>query len=399
MRFVYQASDETGARMAEGVIEAESLQEARRRLREMGLFPLRLAPAGRRKRRRKPGAGDLVLFMEQFATLIGAGVGLVQALHTLSLQSPHPTLRYAARQVRARIEGGAGLAEAMAEFPEAFPPMVVRMVAAAELSGALEETLRRVARYLDATFELQQKIRSAMVYPIFAIVVVVLSVAALLVIVVPVFERLYAGAGAELPALTLALMSISDALRRNGVWILLGAAALVWLFRRVHADPRGGYLIDRFVLGVPIFGPLAHKTGLARFARTLATLYASGVNLLASLEAARDLAGNRYVAALIDEVQARISKGESLSQALAHDPDVFVPMFTRMVSIGEESGELDRMLDQVGHHLEREVDHTTRRLAAMIEPAMTVVLGAIVMFVALALYLPLFELPGKVMGK
>ncbi|WP_287370051.1 type II secretion system F family protein [Oceanithermus sp.] len=399
MRYVYLASDENGTRTAEGVIEAESPQEARRRLREMGLFPLRLAPAARRRRQRRPGSGDLVLFMEQFATLIGAGVSLVQALNTLSLQSPHPTLRHAAQQVRARIEGGSGLAEAMGEFPEAFPPIVVRMVAAAELSGSLEETLRRVARYLDDAFELQQKIRSALTYPIFAIVIVLLAVVALLVVVVPVFQKLYANAGADLPGITLALLAVSDAVRRYAPVIVLGLALLVWGFGRVRASPAGGYLIDRAFLGLPLFGPIAHKSGLARFARTLATLYASGINILAALDAARDLAGNRYIAALIDEVQERISKGESLSQALAHEPEVFVPMFTRMVSIGEESGELDRMLDQVGHHLEREVDHTTKRLSSMIEPVMTVVLGVIVLFVALALYLPLFELPGKVMGR
>ena len=399
MRFIYLASDESGTRTAEGIIEAESLQEARRRLREMGLFPLRLARAPRRRRQRRPGSGDLVLFMEQFATLVGAGVSLVQALHTLSLQSPHPTLRYAAQQVRTRIEGGSGLAEAMGELPEAFPPMVVRMVAAAELSGTLEETLRRIAGYLDTSFELQQKIRSAMTYPIFAIVIVLLSVVALLVVVVPVFKKLYASAGADLPGITLALLGISDAIRRHGGLILLAVAFAVWAFRRVYATPAGGYWVDRFLLGLPIVGALAHKSGLARFARTLATLYASGINILAALEAARDLAGNRYIATLIDDVQARISKGESLSQALAHEPEVFVPMFTRMVSIGEESGELDRMLDQVGHHIEREVDHTTKRLSSMIEPIMTVVLGVIVLFVALALYLPLFELPGKVIGK
>jgi len=399
MRYVYLASDESGTRTAEGTIEAESLQEARRRLREMGLLPLRLVPASRRKRQRRPGTGDLVLFMEQFATLIGAGVSLVQALHTLSLQSPHPTLRHAALKVRTLVEGGSGLAEAMGEFPEAFPPMVVRMVAAAELSGSLEETLRRVARYLDDSFELQQKIRSALTYPIFAIVIVLLAVVALLVVVVPVFQKLYANAGADLPGITLALLAVSDALRRYAPLIVLGLMLLVWAFRRVRASPGGGYLIDRALLGLPVFGPIVHKSGLARFARTLATLYASGINILASLDAARDLAGNRYIAALIDEVQDRISKGESLSQALAHEPEVFVPMFTRMVSIGEESGELDRMLDQVGHHLEREVDHATKRLSSMIEPVMTVVLGAIVLFVALALYLPLFELPGKVMGR
>jgi len=398
MRYSYLASDESGTRTSEGVVEAENLQEARRRLREMGLFPLRLAPAGRRRHRR-PGSGDLVLFMEQFATLIGAGVSLVQALNTLSLQSSHPTLRHAAQQVRSRIEGGAGLAEAMGEFPEAFPPIVVRMVAAAELSGSLEETLRRVARYLDDAFELQQKVRSALTYPIFAIVIVLLAVVALLVVVVPVFQKLYANAGADLPGITLALLAVSDAVRRYAFLIGLTLVLLVWVFRRWRATPSGGYLIDRTLLGLPIFGQIAHKSGLARFARTLATLYASGIHILAALDAARDLAGNRYVAALIDEVQDRIAKGESLSQALAHEPEVFVPMFTRMVSIGEESGELDRMLDQVGHHLEREVDHTTKRLSSMIEPVMTVVLGVIVLFVALALYLPLFELPGKVMGR
>ncbi len=392
MRFAYQATDETGERIYQGYLEAGSLREARIKLREMGLYPLSLTRE-RGGRRRRPGVAELVLFAEQFASLIAAGVPIVQALTTLSLESPHPTLRFAAREVRARVEAGESLAEAMGRYPEAFPPMMVRLVAAGELGGFLEVTLRRIAQYLDKSYELAQKVKTALMYPAFAVGVVVIAVVVLLVFVVPVFARIYSIAGKELPWATQVLLAVSGFLRSHGLEILVALAALAYAFRLYYRTPGGALAVDRTLIRLPLAGPILHKTGLARFARTLATLYASGVNVLAALEASRDLTGNAYMRAVIEEVIEDVTKGQGIAQAMAKHPRIFVPLFTRMVSVGEESGNLEAMIDQAADYLEREVEYATKRLSSMIEPVLTVVVGVLVFGMALALYLPLFELP------
>ncbi len=398
MRFSYQATDASGERIYQGYLEAKDLREARVKLREMGLYPLSLAPE-RGGRRRRPGVGDLVLFAEQFASLVGAGVPLTQALTTLSLESPHPTLRYAAREVRARIEAGESLSEAMSHYPEAFPPMMVRLIAAGELGGLLEPTLRRIARYLDRSYELEQKVKTALMYPAFVTLVVFAAVIVLLVVVVPVFARIYSTIGEELPLFTRALIEGATFLRRNGLYLLVGLAGAAYAFRAYYKTPAGAFTVDRWLLRLPLLGGILQKSGLARFGRTFAALYASGVHVLAGLEAARDLTGNAYMRAALEEVLEDVTKGQSLSQALAKHPDVFVPLFVRMVSVGEESGNLENMVEQAANHLEREVDYATKRLSAMIEPALTVVVGAMLLGMALALYLPLFELPAKLIRR
>ncbi len=398
MRFSYQATDASGERIYQGYLEAKDLREARVKLREMGLYPLSLAPE-RGGRRRRPGVGDLVLFAEQFASLVGAGVPLTQALTTLSLESPHPTLRFAAREVRARIEAGESLSEAMSHYPEAFPPMMVRLVAAGELGGLLEPTLRRIARYLDRSYELEQKVKTALMYPAFVTLVVFAAVIVLLVVVVPVFARIYGAIGEELPLFTRALIGGATFLRQNGLYLLAGLAGVVYAFRAYYKTPAGAFAVDRWMLRLPLLGGILQKSGLARFGRTFAALYASGVHVLAGLEAARDLTGNAYMRAALEEVIEDVTKGQSLSQALAKHPDVFVPLFVRMVSVGEESGNLETMVEQAANHLEREVDYATKRLSAMIEPALTVVVGAMLLGMALALYLPLFELPAKLIRR
>jgi len=366
VRFAYQATDETGERVYQGYLEARDLREARVKLREMGLYPLSIAPE-RAGRRRRPGVGDLVLFAEQFASLVGAGVPLTQALTTLSLESPHPTLRFAAREVRARIEAGESLSEAMAHYPEAFPPMMVRLIAAGELGGFLEATLRRIAQYLDKSYELEQKVKTALMYPAFVILVVLAAVVTMLVLVVPVFARIYATLGEELPVFTQVLIGTATFLRKNGLYLLGGLALAVFGFRAYYRTPGGAFAVDRWLLRLPLLGPVLQKSGLARFGRTFAALYASGVHVLAGLEAARDLTGNAYMRAA--------------------------------VSVGEEAGNLETMVEQAASHLEREVEYATKRLSAMIEPALTVVVGILLLAMAVALYLPLFELPAKLIRR
>ncbi|GLV49133.1 secretion system protein [Thermus sp. LT1-2-5] len=390
MRFLYEATDEKGERIYRGVLEAETPQGARRRLREMGLYPLRLERVRRPTRRRVP-LPELVLFMEEFATLVGAGVSVAQALHTLSLESRHPLLKEAARGVRERVEGGEGLAQAMGAYPEVFPPLVRALVGAAEVGGALEVVLRRIAEYLDKSHDLREKVRTALLYPSFVVAVLVLVVAVLLLFVIPVFARLYGAAGAELPWPTRFLIGTSFFVRQNGLWLLLLLVGLAYFLRAYHQTPGGARLLDGFLLKLPLVGPVLHKAAMARFARTLATLYEGGVLITQALEATRNTLGNAALAEALDRVLERVVRGESLSAAMGREP-LFLPILVRLTLVGEEAGSLDQMLYQAAFHLEREVDYGVKRLSSSIEPTLILVLGGIMLVVALALYLPLFDL-------
>ena len=390
MRFLYEATDEKGERVYRGVLEAESPQGARRRLREMGLYPLRLERARRPRGGRVP-LPELVLFMEEFATLVGAGVPVAQALHTLSLESRNPLLKEAARGVRERVEGGEALAQAMEHYPEVFPPLVRALVAAAEVGGALEVVLRRTAEYLDKSHDLREKVRTALLYPSFVVAVLVPVVAVPLLFVIPVFSRLYGAAGAELPWPTRFLIGASFFLRQNLLWILLFFLGAFYLLRAWRRTPGGARALDGLLLRLPLVGPVLHKAAMARFARTLATLYEGGVLLTQALEATRNTLGNAALAEALDRVLERVVRGESLSAAMSREA-LFLPILVRLALVGEEAGSLDRMLYQAAFHLEREVDYALKRLSSSIEPALTVLLGGIMLVVALALYLPLFDL-------
>ncbi|WP_038041165.1 type II secretion system F family protein [Thermus tengchongensis] len=390
MRFLYEATDAKGERVYRGVLEAESPQGARRRLREMGLYPLRLERARRPKRGQVP-LPELVLFMEEFATLVGAGVPVTQALHTLSLETRHPLIKEAARGVRERVEAGEGLAQAMGHYPGVFPPLVQALVAAGETGGALEVVLRRIAEYLDKSHDLREKVRTALLYPSFVVAVLVLVVAVLLVFVIPVFARLYGAAGAELPFPTRLLIGTSLFVRQNILWLLLLFLALLYVLRAYRRTPGGAKLLDGLLLRLPLVGPILHKAAMARFARTLATLYEGGVLITQALEATRNVLANAALAEALDRVLERVVRGESLSAAMSREP-LFLPIVVRLTLVGEEAGSLDQMLYQVASHLEREVDYGVKRLSSSIEPALTVLLGGIMLLVALALYLPLFDL-------
>lgn len=390
MRFLYEATDGKGERVYRGVLEAESPQGARRRLREMGLYPLRLERTGRPRRGQVP-LPELVLFMEEFATLVGAGVPVTQALATLSLETRHPLLKEAARGVRERVESGESLAQAMGQYPGVFPPLVRGLVAAAEVGGALEVVLRRIAEYLDKSHDLREKVRTALLYPSFVVAVLIVVVIVLLVVVIPVFARLYGAAGAELPLPTRLLIGTSLFVRENGLWLLLLFLALLYTLRAYHRTPRGARFLDGLLLRLPLVGPILHKAAMARFARTLATLYEGGVLITQALEATRSVLGNAALTEALDQVLERVVRGESLSAAMSREP-LFLPILVRLALVGEEAGSLDRMLYQVAFHLEREVDYGVKRLSSSIEPALTVLLGGIMLVVALALYLPLFDL-------
>lgn len=390
LRFTYEATDAEGREIYRGVVEAASLREARTRIRAMGLFPLRLTHTPQRPLRKVP-LPELVILTEQLATMVRAGVPLVQALHTLSLQAGSPSLREALRGLRERIEAGQGLARAMEDYPQVFPPLMRSLVAAGELGGSLEVLLQRLAEYLDKSYELQEKTRTALFYPGFVLGVLGVVVAVLLVFVIPVFAQLYRETGVALPGPTQFLLSSSAFFRQHGWWLLLTSLLLGYGLRLYWRTPGGAVRLDGWLLRVPLMGSILLKAGLARFARTLGTLYAAGIRITEALEASRKVVGNAALVEAIVRVEQSVQRGEALATGLAREP-LFLPLFVRMVLVGEEAGRLEGMLNEIAFHLEREVDYSLKRLSSSIEPVLTLILGGVVLVVALALYLPLFDL-------
>jgi type IV pilus assembly protein PilC len=327
----------------------------------------------------------------QLATMVNSGLSLVRALTILQQQAENPVLKSAIADVRSRVEQGSTLSGALEAHPKIFGMLYVAMVRAGEVGGALDETLRRLADTLEANVRLRSKVKSAMAYPIVVLSLVVLILVAMLVFIVPIFQRMYEDLGGELPLPTQVLIGISNVL--TSVWwlLLLLTVTGVVAFRRWIATPVGRAAWDRFKLRIPIFGKLVQKVAISRFARTLSVLSRSGVPMLQALDIVSATAGNRVVSAAIEDVRDSVKRGASLAAPLHHH-DVFPPMVTHMVSVGEETGALDRMLEKVADFYDSEVDDAVGALTSLIEPILIIVMAVAVGGILICLYLPMFNI-------
>ncbi len=389
MRFNYQATDPSGKNLYQGVVEATSFSEARALLRQRGLYPIKLVPLRSSPLRGVP-LQELVFFTRRLALLLESSLPLLAALETLHAQSRHPSLKEALQGLRAQVEGGSSLAQAMEAYPQVFPLIMRRLVAVAELGGALEVVLRRLAGYLDRTHELREKVRTALTYPAFVLAVLLLVVVVLLVVVIPVFARLYQNSGIALPWPTAFLISSAFFVRQYGIFLLLAAILGGGVFWRAYQGP-WGKAVDQRLFRLPLVGPILLKSALARFGHTLATLYKSGIALTQALEACAQVEGNRAFAEAIVQLRQAVEQGRFMSEAMRSNP-LFLPLFVQMTQTGEGTGQMDRSLEQVADFFEQEIDHSLKRLSSSLEPLLTLVLGGVVLLVALALYLPVFDL-------
>lgn len=334
---------------------------------------------------------ELVVFTRLFATMVGAGLPIVQSLDVLARQTENEALRHVIRSMVADVEAGSSLAEAMSRHPAAFPALTVDMVAAGEAGGALDTILFRLADYLEKNEALARKVRSALVYPAMIVVVAVPAVVVMMLFVVPTFETMFASAGVSLPLPTRMVIGLSEALQKWW-WALLGLAlGLAAAGRHAWRTGRGRLAADRFMLGVPVAGSLVRKAAVSRFTRTLGTLVASGVPILDGLAITAKTAGNRVVHDAVMQARASIAGGDTIADPLA-ESGVFPPVMVRMVQVGEQTGALDEMLARIADFHDQQVDTAVAALLAAVEPAMVVVLGLVVGGLIVSLYLPIFEM-------
>jgi type IV pilus assembly protein PilC len=342
---------------------------------------------------KKVKLGDLVVFTRQFATMINAGLPIVRALYILSEQTENPKLKDVVVLVRKDVEAGLSLSEALDKHPKVFNRLYVEMVRAGEIGGILDEVLLRVADQLEGDQELRRKVKSAMTYPIIVLIIAVLAASFMLIFIVPVFAKMFEDLGGTLPLPTRVAMGISDILTSIfGVFIYGALIAAVFGFLRWKNTENGRKVWGRASLRIPAkIGDVIQKVALARFARTLGTLSAAGVPILQAIEITAVSSGNWVMENALLKSRDAIREGIPIYKPLEDEP-VFPPMVTRMIAVGEETGDIDGMLGKIADFYESEVDATVKALTSIIEPLMIVVVGGIVGGIIIAMYLPMFKI-------
>jgi type IV pilus assembly protein PilC len=395
-----------GGPVQTGELKATSLDEAVAQLRRRRIIALQVRPkaqpgGGLRLRLRLRGPSvkgkDLAVFTRQFSTMVNAGLPLVQCLDILSRQTENLHFRRLISRVTTNVEGGATLAEALGKSPEAFDSLFVNMVSAGEAGGILDEILMRLATHIEKAEALRRKVKSAMTYP--AVVFVVASLASLfmLLFIIPVFGRIFADFGSQLPLPTRIVVGLSELIQH--AWWAFGAiiAGAIFILRRYYRTSGGRRRIDAFMLRAPLFGDILRKAAIARFSRTLGTLISSGVPLLTGLDVTARTAGNRVLEDAVMATKASIREGETFAGPL-RESRVFPPMVVQMIAVGEETGALDAMLEKIASFYDEEVTTAVDSLTSIIEPVLMVFMGGMVGGMVIAMYLPMFKLVNVVAG-
>jgi type IV pilus assembly protein PilC len=397
MTFSYQARDGAG-NIVNGIQDALNEDNAVTSLMSRGLMVLSLqqkAAANRQKNKVwTVKETDLVLFTRQLATMIEAGISLVQAMTALYEQCDpkrQKSLRNVISDVTARVQGGETFHEAIGKHPRVFSRLFVSMVKAGEAGGLLSEILDRLAGFLESSARLRKKIKSAMTYPVIVISIAFLITTFLIVRVVPVFGEIFKDFGAKLPAPTQFLIDLSDFIRANWYFMILGIGGTIFGLRSFLRSTRGRQLSDRWKLKLPVFGPLVHKICMSRFARTFAQLIRSGVPILEVLEIVGGSSGNHVVETSVEGVSVDVEKGDNLSVALSKKK-IFPPMMLRMVAAGESTGRIDTMLEKMADFWDEEIEAMLDAMTSLIEPLLIVFLGVIVGGIVIAMFLPIFKL-------
>lgn len=383
-----------------GEMEAADPEVVSARLRSLGYQPVKVKKKPLEINIRIPGfsgvtSKDLVVFTRTFATMIDAGLPLVQCLDLLAGQSDNAAMKSTLVAVKSKVESGSTFADALREHPKVFDELYVQLVAAGEVGGILDTILNRLAVYIEKNQRLKKKVVGAMVYPVIVLTIAVAVTAVLLLKVTPTFEKMFKDFGSALPAPTQFVVDLSNWLQSYILHVLGGIVAVVLAFRAFLAWPKGRILWDKFVLKTPVFGPLIRKIAVARFTRTLGTMISSGVPILDALDVVAKTAGNRTVEAAIFYTRAKISEGKTMVAPLL-ETGVFPSMVVQMIGVGEATGAMDQMLSKIADFYDEEVDAGVAALTSMIEPFMMVFLGGVVGGFLIAMYLPIFSLAGAI---
>ena len=398
--FAYTARETASGREIRNTVEAASEQAAIAALLNRNLLVVEIKEKIAKRGRTKGGKvalADLVIFTRQLATMIDAGIAIVQSLQALADQTPNKVMRDTIRDVCTRVEGGESFSEALTRHPKAFNRLYVAMVGAGEKGGLLSEILARLATYQENTERLRKKVKTALMYPTVVSVVAIVITVFLLVLVIPTFKEVYSGFCAKLPGPTEVFITISEIVQHYLIYliILAGGAVCGWLYF-IKTKP-GREFWDTQRIKLPIFGAIAHKICLARFTRTLSSLVRSGVPILEVLQIVSQTVGNVVMEKAIKAAALDIERGEGISAALAKYP-VFPSMVVRMLSAGEQTGNIDTMLERVADFLDEEIDTTLSGLMSLIEPLLIVFLGVVIGGMVICMFLPIFNLANIVSG-
>src|SRR5918997_782862 len=395
--FTYKARTRQGE-ILQDQLEATDTMAVAATLRQQGLLVIDVKEQGVAQKDlfesfKKVKLGDLVVFTRQFATMINAGLPIVRSLYILSEQTDNKKLKETLDDVRKDVEAGLAISEALEKHPKVFNKLYTEMVRAGEIGGILDEVLLRIAAQLEKDQDLRRKIKSAMTYPIVVLVLAILAASFMLIFIVPIFAKMFEDLGGTLPLPTRIAMGASDLLTSIfGVFVYAGMGAAVFLFLRWKNTEQGRRIWGRTVLRIPVkIGETVQKVALARFARTLGTLTAAGVPILQAIEITATSSGNWVVENALLKSRDAVREGIPIHKPLEDEP-VFPMMVTRMIAVGEETGDVDGMLTKIAEFYESEVDATVKALTSIIEPLMIVVVGGIVGGIVIAMYLPMFKI-------
>ncbi|NYI41355.1 type II secretion system F family protein [Demequina lutea] len=398
-KFEYSVRDAQG-RVQKGSIEASSEAAVASRLRDLKLAPIsinEIKTTGLKTEIKIPGFSDRVslkdisVMARQLATMISAGLSLLRSLTILAEQTENPALSRVILDVRADVEGGRSLSAAIGRHPKVFPPLMINMVRAGEVGGFLDSVLDSVATNFEAEVKLHGKIKSAMAYPTVVFAIAILAVVGMLLFIVPTFQNLFASLGGQLPLLTRILVAMSHGLKVGAIPLVVVIFAGVYLWRANKRKRGFRQVVEPLYLKAPIFGGLVQKVALARFTRNLGAMLRAGVPILQSLEIVGEASGNIVVENATRAVGESVRSGNSLAKPLSAHP-IFPPMAVQMMAVGEDTGQLDQMLDKIADFYDQEVESTTEALTSLIEPLMIAVLGAIIGFMVIGLYMPIFSI-------
>jgi type IV pilus assembly protein PilC len=340
---------------------------------------------------------NITVFSRQFATMINSGLALLRALYILENQTQNAKLKSIIGDIRNDVESGSALSDALEKHPKVFNRLYVSMVRAGEAGGILDDTLNRVATQLEAEDSLKRTIKSAMVYPLLIAAFALLVLTAMMLFIIPIFSKMYADLGSQLPMLTRIMVNISDTMKSiTGVFVFAAIAGIIYGIIRIKHTPQGTAAWDRTKLQIPMgIGEIVRKLAMARFSRTLSTLVSSGVPILQAIEITGDTAGNVVVSDAMANVKREVKEGRPMSEPLT-DSKVFPPMVTQMIAVGEETGAVDTMLNKIADFYEDEVNASVKSLTSILEPIMMMGVGALVGVIVIALYLPIFNLMNAV---
>jgi type IV pilus assembly protein PilC len=398
---VYKWEGKTGkGAVKKGEMEGPSEAAIRIHLRQQNIIPTKISSKGKEIHislpfKKKVNQKSVAIFTRQLATMIDAGLPLVQSLEILSSQQENKAFKDILRGIKEDVEGGSTFAGALKKHPTAFNELYTNLVVAGEEGGILDNILNRLASYIEKAEALKKKVKSALVYPATIVAVAVIVVMILMIFVIPVFETMFKSAGNALPLPTLIVVTLSKMIKKYILIVIPALILFFYLFRKYYQTQNGRTVIDRVLLKLPVFGLLLRKIAVARFSRTLGTLVSSGVPILDGLTIVSRTAGNKTIEAAILNARASIREGETIAEPLGRS-SIFPPMVIQMISVGESTGALDSMLSKIAEFYEEEVDVAVANLTSLLEPLLMCFLGVVIGGVVIAMYLPIFNMASAV---